>query len=110
MTRHSLFSSLLIAGGSCALLAQPPAPAATAAPRNRTVVIKSSRNGGQTYIGVGLGEIDSDRARQLKLKDEYGVELTHVEEDSPAAKAGLKSGDVVLEYNGQRVEGMEQFA
>ncbi len=29
--------------------------------------------------------------------------------DSPADKAGLKVGDVVLEYNGERVEGMEQF-
>ena len=79
------------------------------APRARTMVINTAVSG-QSYIGVGLGEIDSDRAKQLKLKEEFGVELTHVEEDSPAAKAGLKSGDVVLEYNGQRVEGMEQFA
>lgn len=78
-------------------------------PRARTMVINTAVSG-QSYIGVGLGEIDSERARQLKLKEEYGVELTHVEEDSPASKAGLKSGDVVLEYNGQRVEGMEQFA
>ena len=32
-----------------------------------------------------------------------------MEEGSPAEKAGLKAGDVVLEYNGERVEGMEQF-
>jgi serine protease Do len=37
------------------------------------------------------------------------VEITRVEEASPAEKAGIKPGDVVLEYNGQRVEGMEQF-
>ena len=80
------------------------------APRTRTMVINSASVSGQSYIGVGLGEIDSERARQLKLKEEFGVEVTRVEEESPAAKAGLKSGDVVLEYNGQRVEGMEQFA
>jgi serine protease Do len=103
--RHS-FSLLMLAAGSSGILsAQTPA----AAPRPRAMVIAGSMNG-TSYIGVGLGEIDSDRARQLKLKDEYGVELTHVEEDSPAARAGLKSSDVVLEYNGQRVEGMEQFA
>src|SRR5579863_9014205 len=64
---------------------------------------------GGTYLGVNLCEISSDGARELKLKEAYGVEITRVEEGSPAEKAGLKSGDVVLEYNGQRVEGMEQF-
>jgi serine protease Do len=64
---------------------------------------------GGTYLGVNLCEISSDRARELKLKEAYGVEISRVEEGSPAEKAGLKSGDVVLEYSGQRVEGMEQF-
>src|SRR5712692_9193923 len=64
---------------------------------------------GGSYLGVNLAEIDADRARELKLKETYGVEITRVAEGSPAEKAGLKSGDVVLEYNGQRVEGMEQF-
>ncbi len=90
------------------LLSSSALPAQT--PRTRTMVINNTQVSGQSYIGVGLGEIDSDRARQLKLKEEHGVEITRVEEESPAAKAGLKPGDVVLEYNGQRVEGMEQFA
>jgi len=63
----------------------------------------------RSFLGVGVKEIDSERAKALKLKEEYGVEITRVEEDSPAEKAGLKVGDVVLEYNGQRVEGTEQF-
>jgi serine protease Do len=62
-----------------------------------------------TYLGVNLAEIDSNRAKELKLKEAYGVEITRVEENSPAEKAGIKPGDVVLEYNSQRVEGMEQF-
>jgi serine protease Do len=65
--------------------------------------------GGGTYLGVNLAEVDANRAKELKLKEDYGVEITRVEEGSPAEKAGLKPGDVVLEYNGQRVEGMEQF-
>jgi serine protease Do len=64
---------------------------------------------GVTYLGVSLAEIDSKRAAELKLKDPVGVEITRVEEGSPADKAGLKSGDVVIEYNGEHVEGMEQF-
>lgn len=64
---------------------------------------------GGAYLGVGVQEVDVERAKKLKLKDDYGVEITHVQADSPAAKAGLKVGDVVVEFNGQRVEGMEQF-
>jgi serine protease Do len=64
---------------------------------------------GGTYLGVNIAEIDDNRAKELKLKEDYGVEITRVEENSPAEKAGMKPGDVVLEYNGQRVEGMEQF-
>lgn len=64
---------------------------------------------GGSYLGVSLGEIDSKRAAELKLKEPYGVEITRVEEGSPADKAGLKPGDVAIEYNGEHVEGMEQF-
>src|ERR1700686_497612 len=64
---------------------------------------------GGSYLGVSLAEIDSTRAKELKLRETAGVEITRVEEGSPAEKAGLKPNDVVLEYNGQRVEGMEQF-
>jgi serine protease Do len=64
---------------------------------------------GGSYLGVGLAEIDSKQAAELKLKEPYGVEITRVEEGSPADKAGLKSGDVVIEFNGEHVEGMEQF-
>jgi len=64
---------------------------------------------GGSYLGVNLAEIDGTRARELKLRETTGVEITRVEEGSPAERAGLKPNDVVLEYNGQRVEGMEQF-
>src|SRR5206468_10606279 len=58
---------------------------------------------------VGVSDIDSERAKALNLKEERGVEIKNVDEESPAAKAGVKVGDVVLDYNGQRVEGIEQF-
>jgi serine protease Do len=58
---------------------------------------------------VGVTDIDAERTKALHLKEEHGVEVTSVDADSPAAKAGVKVSDVVLEYNGQRVEGIEQF-
>lgn len=65
--------------------------------------------GSGSYLGVGVEEVDTTRAKELKLKEERGVEIRRVEPDSPAEKAGVKEHDVVLEYNGQRVEGTESF-
>jgi len=62
------------------------------------------------WLGVGLGELTPERAKALKLKVDHGVEITHVDENSPAAKAGLHEGDVVLEVNGQKVEDDAEFA
>lgn len=80
---------------------QPPAPP----PPERVVISKSSGS----FLGIGVQEIDADRAKALNLREERGVEVTRVEDDSPAAKGGIKTGDVVLEYNGDRVEGVEEF-
>ncbi len=65
---------------------------------------------GTSYLGVGVLDITPERAKALNLKDERGAEVTHVDEDSPAAKAGLKEGDVLLQYNGEPVEGTEQLS
>lgn len=83
-----------------------PEAAAEREVHRRMVVIQG---GTGSFLGIGVQEIDSKRAKEIGLKEEYGVEITRVEENSPASKAGLQKGDVVLEYNGQRVEGTEQF-
>lgn len=83
-----------------------PENAAEREVQRRVVVIQG---GTGSFLGIGVQEIDSKRAKEIGLKEEYGVEITRVEENSPASKAGLQKGDVVLEYNGQRVEGTEQF-
>ncbi|HUI77835.1 MAG TPA: PDZ domain-containing protein [Bryobacteraceae bacterium] len=76
-------------------------------PHRATAVV--IQHAGTSYLGIGVAEINSERAKALKLKEERGIEVAHVEENSPAAKAGLKEGDVVLEYNGTAVLGIEQF-
>ena len=87
---------------SPAMPPEPPEPAMLFA-------LRGAAMGGQSYLGVGVAELDSNRGHELKLKGTHGVEITRMEDESAAAKAGMKVGDVVLDYNGQRVEGMEQF-
>jgi serine protease Do len=57
-----------------------------------------------SWLGIAVMDIEPDRAKTLKLHDDRGAEVTAVTPDSPAERAGLKVGDVVLEFNGQRVE------
>ena len=101
-------SILILTGlvGSVAMTGQT----APAAPRARAVSsVYATSASTSSYVGVYVAEIDGARSKALKLREERGVEVTKVEEDGPAAKAGIKVGDVLLDYNGQRVEGIEQF-
>ncbi|SRR5579884_972667 len=63
-----------------------------------------------SYLGIMMQEVNSDRAKELKLPEEAGVEITVVEPNSPASMAGLMVGDVIVQFNGQKVEGIEQFS
>jgi serine protease Do len=65
--------------------------------------------GGGAYLGVDTRDITPDRLTDLKLKEEHGVEVTLVDQDAPAGKAGLKEHDVILNLNGSQVESVEQL-
>jgi len=64
---------------------------------------------GGGWLGVGVSEVSPEKVKSLKLPEERGALLGKIVPESPAAKAGLKENDVVLELNGQRIEGTEQF-
>src|ERR1700680_3098904 len=65
--------------------------------------------GSGSYLGVDTRDITSDRLAPLQLKDERGVEVTMVDQDAPAGKAGLKEQDVILTLNGADVQSVEQL-
>jgi serine protease Do len=65
---------------------------------------------GGAYLGVGLLEVDAKRAKELGMDAVSGVEISSVGEDSPAERAGLQRGDVVLQFRGESVVGVEHFA
>lgn len=63
----------------------------------------------ESYLGVDTRDVTSDRLAALQLKDEKGVEVTMVDQDAPAGKAGLKDHDVILSVNGTEIESVEQL-
>jgi serine protease Do len=65
--------------------------------------------GGGSYLGVDTRDVTSDRLGALNLKEEHGVEVTMVDQDAPAGKAGIKEHDVILTLNGSAVESVEQL-
>lgn len=56
------------------------------------------------YLGIYIQEITPELGKSLNLPVTKGVIVARVEKDSPADKAGLKAGDVILEFNGKKIE------
>lgn len=69
------------------------------------VVDQLKKNGKVTrsYLGVMLQDIDRNLAEAYKLDKPEGSLITQVAPDSPAEKAGFKSGDVIMKYNGSPI-------
>jgi serine protease Do len=58
----------------------------------------------RSYVGVGIQTITPQLQESFNLKSRDGALVTEVQPDSPAAKAGLKNGDVITSVNGQPVK------
>jgi serine protease Do len=61
------------------------------------------------YLGVHIQDVTPALAKQFGLNQGGGVLIGDVSADTPAAKAGLKSGDVVTELNGEPVDAANQL-
>ncbi len=57
----------------------------------------------RAFLGVGIQSIDDTLSKQLGLNTVKGAVVTDVRPGSPAAKAGLQTGDVVLEFDGMAI-------
>ncbi len=58
------------------------------------------------WIGVGLQELDEDLAKQLDVEE--GVVVSQVYPGNPAADAGLRAGDVIVDLDGEQIDGSEE--
>jgi serine protease Do len=66
-------------------------------------------NEGAGKLGLGIAPLTPDKAKQLGYKNTVGVVVTEVDDDSPAANAGLRPGDVITEVNRMKVTSISDF-
>jgi len=63
----------------------------------------------QGYLGVDVRDVPPEQMGALKLKESRGAEIVLVDHDAPAGKVGLHEHDVILQMNGQAIEGQDQL-
>jgi serine protease Do len=61
------------------------------------------------YMGIGISDVTPENAKFFHVESSEGAVVTQVEDSSPAAKAGLKVGDVVTELDGEKVSDASQL-
>jgi len=85
--------SVLLSGSSCAQTREDQK-------KDQASTAGSTRPG---WLGVSISDMTSSQARKMNIKTEDGACIDHVGEDSPAEKAGLKEGDIIVEFNGKAI-------
>jgi serine protease Do len=92
-------NTMIFAGGQGIGFAIPIDLAKTLVPE---LISKGSVTHG--WLGVAIQEITPELAKSFGLKEEKGALVTEVYGGSPAAAAGLARGDVIVAFNGEKVE------
>ena len=77
----------------------------------RGVMVSLIEHGNVTrgYLGVRIQDVTPLLAKEFNLKNNHGALVGEVEANGPADKAGFKSGDVILEFNGHKVTDSRQL-
>lgn len=98
------------AWGQTAAPAPPAKPATPAPPAKAPKAPRAPSQYRGSYLGVDTRDVTPERAAALKLKNPGGVEVTMVDQDAPAGKAGLRDHDVIQTINGKKVNDREELA
>lgn len=65
--------------------------------------------GDSGYLGVYLEEVTAERMKELGLGEERGAVVMKVVDNGPAQKAGIKENDVIVAFNGRRVDSVKEL-
>ena len=63
----------------------------------------------RSYIGVQIQPIDDTSAKALGLKSSMGALVANVISDGPADKAGIETGDVIVEFDGMSIKSVDHL-
>ena len=66
--------------------------------------------GGSTYLGVATEDVNKDNMARYNMREVHGVGVTEVMKDSPAEKAGLQKGDVIVRFDGESVTSVRKLS
>ena len=77
----------------------------------KTVVAQLAETGrvSRSYLGVSIQPLTQELAKGFGLSEAKGALVASVTEDSPAMKAGIKAGDVIVEYDGRKVGSSDEL-
>jgi serine protease Do len=103
------YGLVLVVGVSCTHAAMAGGAVRGRAAVHGGIVGSGDHAAAQGYLGVDVRDVTPDQLNALKLREPHGAEITLVDHDAPAGKAGLREHDVVLQMNGQFVQGREQI-
>lgn len=103
---RKIFTCVLV-GAACGVVVNAQTPAPVPMPETRVFSMAFDSNGG--YLGVQTTEVTKDNFGKFGLRDVRGVAIEKVVEGSPAASAGLQSGDVVVSFNGEEVTSVRKL-
>ncbi len=75
-------------------------------------IVEQLKESGQVqrgFLGVQIQEVTEEIAQSLDLDEAKGALIASVEPNGPAEEAGLKTGDLILEFNGQKVDRLKDL-
>jgi len=61
------------------------------------------------WLGVRIQNVTKDIAKSIGLKKPHGALVSSVVKDGPASKAGIKTGDIIIEFNGKKISQMHKL-
>jgi len=110
------FGVVALMAGMAGLYGRQSSLAAQALPLwSARTVLEGAMGGGahkyaaQGYLGVDARDVGDDQAGSLRTKDARGAEIVSLDHDGPACKAGMRMHDVILQMNGQVIDGQDQL-